>query len=158
MCSLILSETGWEDRVKKNRSKDRALGSTIFQGQRRRVYVSHRNRLCSVGKIGYEPLEHSATDAKRVWQPVEQTYCDQLCQKRHFDSIKLEARQICCQPCKEDCNAKQKCLSTVINMSTSSTQKTRGPMPTQMVLQQKSPDMGEVACTSGTMVKLRRSP
>ena len=29
----------------------------LFKGQRRRVYVSHRNRLCSVGKIGYESLE-----------------------------------------------------------------------------------------------------
>ena len=42
-------------------------------------------------------------------------FCDQLCRKRHFDPIKLEARTVCCQPCKEDfCNAKQKCLSTVI--------------------------------------------
>ena len=33
------------------------------------------------------------------------------------------------------------------NMSTSSTQKTSGPTPTQMALQQKPPEMGEVACT-----------
>ena len=49
---------------KMNGSNDRTLGNTIFQRQIRRVYVSHRNRLCSVGKIGYEPLEHSATDTK----------------------------------------------------------------------------------------------
>ena len=44
------------------------------------------------------------------------------------------------------------------SMSSSSTQKTSGPTPTQMVLQQKPPEMGEVACTSGTMMELHTSP
>ena len=43
-------------------------------------------------------------------------------------------------------------------MSTSSTEKTSGAMPTQMVLQQKPPEMGEMACILGTMMELHRSP
>ena len=48
--------------------------------------------------------------------------------------------------------------SLTLEYINTSTQKTSGPMPTQMVLQQKPPEMGEVACTSGTMMEKNTLP
>ena len=39
-------------------------GTPYFNGKDE---VTHRNSLCSVGKIGYEPLEHSATEIPKEY-------------------------------------------------------------------------------------------
>ena len=106
--SLILSETGWEYRVKRMGPRTEPWGTPYFKGKGKEFKSPSRNRLCSVGKIRYEPLEHSATDTKGVWQPVEARFCDQLCRKRHFDPIKLEVRPVYCQPCKELFRSREK--------------------------------------------------
>ena len=56
------------------------------------------------------------------------------------------------------CQPEPERKSLTLEYVNTSTQKTSGPMPTHMALQQKPPEMGEVVCTSGTMMELHRSP